>query len=429
MARSFEKIRQASGGMPAVLIRQIDALFTVMEVAPPGRTQVLLDQAALLQRLSERTVRAGRPGRHHRPLRGAARPARQPGRRRASRRRVARVRSDNKDFEYHLMNVPWFITDGQRVNEVARGPSCTPTATAARSSRRRGEGAVAVRCPPGRGARPDAGRGPGREAHRSARTASAPAGRSASPRRSRQPAPTRPERRPGQRNGLGEAGCGGARRALPAGQTDWLERRPSAIQQVGTSTAPSSATSRHPRADDDRREPRPNTRSSRAAASAALAGSDPRRAGGHTTSRHRPRHQPPRAVTPGGNPAGGRGARGRRTAPQRPARPTTATAVSHEPGRPVERHRGPRRCDPSAIGGAPQNAPSPGCPRTPGPAWCARRQSPPQTPPPARSRSGWPGPPHRGRRRQPHQTASANRAARDTEGEGGRRRWRRCRCP
>jgi uncharacterized membrane protein len=56
VARSFEKIRQASGGMPAVLIRQIDALFTVMEVAPPGRTQVLLDQAALLQRLSERTV-------------------------------------------------------------------------------------------------------------------------------------------------------------------------------------------------------------------------------------------------------------------------------------------------------------------------------------------------------------------------------------
>src|ERR1700722_6119434 len=54
--RSFEKVRQASGGMPAVLIRQIDALFTVMEVAPAGRTQVLLDQAALLQRLSERTV-------------------------------------------------------------------------------------------------------------------------------------------------------------------------------------------------------------------------------------------------------------------------------------------------------------------------------------------------------------------------------------
>ena len=42
--------------MPAVLIRQIDALFTVMAVASPGRTQVLLDQAALLQRLSERTV-------------------------------------------------------------------------------------------------------------------------------------------------------------------------------------------------------------------------------------------------------------------------------------------------------------------------------------------------------------------------------------
>jgi uncharacterized membrane protein len=56
VSRSFEKVRQASGGMPAVLIRQIDALFTVMAVAPPGRTQVLLDQAALLQRLSQRTV-------------------------------------------------------------------------------------------------------------------------------------------------------------------------------------------------------------------------------------------------------------------------------------------------------------------------------------------------------------------------------------
>src|SRR5580692_6316445 len=56
VARSFEKIRQASGGMPAVLIRQIDALFFVIEVATTGRSQVLLDQAALLQRLSERTV-------------------------------------------------------------------------------------------------------------------------------------------------------------------------------------------------------------------------------------------------------------------------------------------------------------------------------------------------------------------------------------
>ena len=54
--RSFEKVRQASGGMPAVLIRQLDALSTVMAAAPPGRTQVLLDQAAMITRVSERTV-------------------------------------------------------------------------------------------------------------------------------------------------------------------------------------------------------------------------------------------------------------------------------------------------------------------------------------------------------------------------------------
>ena len=56
MARSFEKIRQAAGGMPAVLIRQLDALSTIMAVAPAGRTQVLLDQAAMIQRVSLRTV-------------------------------------------------------------------------------------------------------------------------------------------------------------------------------------------------------------------------------------------------------------------------------------------------------------------------------------------------------------------------------------
>ena len=54
--RSFEKVRQASGGMPAVLIRQLDALSKVMAVAPPGRTQVLLDQAVMITRVSERTV-------------------------------------------------------------------------------------------------------------------------------------------------------------------------------------------------------------------------------------------------------------------------------------------------------------------------------------------------------------------------------------
>ena len=54
--RSFEKVRQAADGMPAVLIRQLDALSKVMAVAPPGRSQVLLDQAAMIARMSERTV-------------------------------------------------------------------------------------------------------------------------------------------------------------------------------------------------------------------------------------------------------------------------------------------------------------------------------------------------------------------------------------
>ncbi len=54
--RSFEKIRQAAGGMPAVLIRQLDALSKIMAVAPANRTQVLLDQAAMIQRVSLRTV-------------------------------------------------------------------------------------------------------------------------------------------------------------------------------------------------------------------------------------------------------------------------------------------------------------------------------------------------------------------------------------
>jgi len=36
--------------MPAVLIRQLDALSTIMAAAPPGRSQVLLDQAAMIAR-------------------------------------------------------------------------------------------------------------------------------------------------------------------------------------------------------------------------------------------------------------------------------------------------------------------------------------------------------------------------------------------
>ncbi len=54
--RSFEKVRQAADGMPAVLIRQLDALSKVMAVAPDSRSQVLLDQASMIQRVSQRTV-------------------------------------------------------------------------------------------------------------------------------------------------------------------------------------------------------------------------------------------------------------------------------------------------------------------------------------------------------------------------------------
>jgi uncharacterized membrane protein len=54
--RSFEKVRQAAEGMPAVLIRQLDALYKIMAVAPASRSRVLLDQAAMIQRVNLRTV-------------------------------------------------------------------------------------------------------------------------------------------------------------------------------------------------------------------------------------------------------------------------------------------------------------------------------------------------------------------------------------
>jgi uncharacterized membrane protein len=55
--RSFEKIRQASMGMPAIMIRQLDAIAAIMvETTGPAQRRVLLDQAAMIQRASERTV-------------------------------------------------------------------------------------------------------------------------------------------------------------------------------------------------------------------------------------------------------------------------------------------------------------------------------------------------------------------------------------
>jgi uncharacterized membrane protein len=55
--RAFEKIRQASDGMPAVMIRQLDALVKIMaETSGVEQRRVLLDQAAMILRASERSV-------------------------------------------------------------------------------------------------------------------------------------------------------------------------------------------------------------------------------------------------------------------------------------------------------------------------------------------------------------------------------------
>jgi uncharacterized membrane protein len=57
--RAFEKIRQSSLGMPAVMIRQLEALAQVMaETTSDGQRRVLLEQAAMIDRASERSVPA-----------------------------------------------------------------------------------------------------------------------------------------------------------------------------------------------------------------------------------------------------------------------------------------------------------------------------------------------------------------------------------
>ncbi|HEY2506168.1 MAG TPA: hypothetical protein VGI58_06610, partial [Streptosporangiaceae bacterium] len=53
----FEKIRQAGPGMPAVLIRQLGALAKIMErTTTAADRQVILDQAAMIERLSAASV-------------------------------------------------------------------------------------------------------------------------------------------------------------------------------------------------------------------------------------------------------------------------------------------------------------------------------------------------------------------------------------
>jgi hypothetical protein len=55
--RSFEKIRQSSLGMPAVMIRELDALAAIMaETTGDGQRRVLLEQAAMIDRACERSV-------------------------------------------------------------------------------------------------------------------------------------------------------------------------------------------------------------------------------------------------------------------------------------------------------------------------------------------------------------------------------------
>jgi uncharacterized membrane protein len=55
--RSFEKIRQAGRGMPAIMIRQLDALAKIMErTVTHAERQLLLDQAAMIDRLAAGSV-------------------------------------------------------------------------------------------------------------------------------------------------------------------------------------------------------------------------------------------------------------------------------------------------------------------------------------------------------------------------------------
>jgi uncharacterized membrane protein len=55
--RSFEKIRQSSMGMPAIMIRELEALERIMtETSTDGQRRVLLEQAAMIDRASERSV-------------------------------------------------------------------------------------------------------------------------------------------------------------------------------------------------------------------------------------------------------------------------------------------------------------------------------------------------------------------------------------
>ena len=55
--RAFEKIRQASWAMPAVMIRQLEALTTIMEqTTDPAQARALMEQATMIQRANTASV-------------------------------------------------------------------------------------------------------------------------------------------------------------------------------------------------------------------------------------------------------------------------------------------------------------------------------------------------------------------------------------
>ena len=55
--RAFEKVRQAGRGMPAVMIRQLDALTTILEQTTDAqRAALLMNQAAMIQRANVESV-------------------------------------------------------------------------------------------------------------------------------------------------------------------------------------------------------------------------------------------------------------------------------------------------------------------------------------------------------------------------------------
>ena len=60
VARAFDKVRQAGRGMPAIMIRQLEALASIMQhIRHEEHRAALLEQAAMILQSSEASVPAG----------------------------------------------------------------------------------------------------------------------------------------------------------------------------------------------------------------------------------------------------------------------------------------------------------------------------------------------------------------------------------